>query len=141
VITGRDTPGITYDFFKHLDPRFGDKLPLEIEKARFVGDEIAAVAAADEDAAAEALSLIEVDYHELPAVFDPAEALADGARSCTTACRATWRPSSDAVPVTSTRAWRRPTSWWSDSTRRTPWPRAASSPTRPWPATIRWAER
>src|SRR5262245_23985275 len=79
VITGRDTPGITYGFFKHLDARYGDKLPLETEKARFVGDEIAAVAAIDEDTAAEALSLIEVDYEELPAVFDVDEALAPGA--------------------------------------------------------------
>jgi 4-hydroxybenzoyl-CoA reductase alpha subunit len=79
VIAGRDTPGITYGFFKHLNPRFGDKLPLEIDKVRFVGDEIAAVAAVDEETAAEALSLIEVDYEELPAVFDVDAALAAGA--------------------------------------------------------------
>jgi 4-hydroxybenzoyl-CoA reductase alpha subunit len=79
VLTGRDTPGISYGFFKHLNPRFGDKLPLEIDKVRFVGDEIAAVAAVDEETAAEALSLIEVDYDELPAVYDLDEALAPGA--------------------------------------------------------------
>jgi 4-hydroxybenzoyl-CoA reductase alpha subunit len=79
VITGRDTPAIPYGFFKHLDPRFGDKLPLEIDKARFVGDEIAAVAAVDEETAAAALALIEVDYEELPAVFDVDTALQPGA--------------------------------------------------------------
>jgi CO/xanthine dehydrogenase Mo-binding subunit len=79
VITGAETPRIPYGFFKHVDPRFGDKLPLEVERVRFVGDEVAAVAAVDEDTAAEALSLIDVDYEELPAVFDVDEALAPGA--------------------------------------------------------------
>ena len=45
------------------------------EKVRFVGDPVAAVAAVDEDIADEALSFIEVEYEELPAVFDPEEAL------------------------------------------------------------------
>ncbi len=79
VITGRDTPGIRYGFFKHLNPRWADKLPLEIHKVRFVGDEVAAVAAVDEEAALEALALIDVDYDELPPVFDPEAALAPGA--------------------------------------------------------------
>jgi 4-hydroxybenzoyl-CoA reductase alpha subunit len=79
VLTGLDTPRRTYGFFKHLDPRFGDKLPLEVEKVRFAGDEVAAVAAVDEDTAREALALIEVDYEELPAVLDLDAALAPGA--------------------------------------------------------------
>ncbi len=45
------------------------------EKVRFVGDEVAAVAAADINIAAEALKLIEVDYEELPAVFDVKDAM------------------------------------------------------------------
>ncbi|MFH1136415.1 MAG: molybdopterin cofactor-binding domain-containing protein, partial [Pseudomonadota bacterium] len=40
---------------------------------------VAAVAAMDLETAQEALSLIKVEYEELPAVFDPFEALADGA--------------------------------------------------------------
>jgi 4-hydroxybenzoyl-CoA reductase alpha subunit len=79
VLTGRDIPRRTYGFFKHLDPKFGDKLPLESDKVRFIGDEVAAVAAVDEDTAAEALTLIDVDYEELPAVFDVDAALAPGA--------------------------------------------------------------
>jgi CO/xanthine dehydrogenase Mo-binding subunit len=79
ILTGADTPRIPYGFFKHQDPRFADKLPLEVEKVRFVGDEVAAVAADDDDAADEALALIEVDYEDLPAVFDLNEALAPGA--------------------------------------------------------------
>lgn len=54
---------------------FRDQTVVAFDKARFVGDPVAAVAALDEDSAAEALSLIEVDYEELPAVFDEAEAL------------------------------------------------------------------
>jgi xanthine dehydrogenase molybdenum-binding subunit len=42
---------------------------------RYVGDEIAAVAATSEEIAAEALTLIEVNYEILPAVFDPLEAM------------------------------------------------------------------
>jgi len=49
------------------------------EKVRYVGDEIAAVAAVDLETALEAVSLIQVDYEELPAVFTPEEAMADGA--------------------------------------------------------------
>lgn len=49
------------------------------ERARFVGDAIAAVAAVDEATAEEALRLIEVEYEVLPAVFDPLEAIKPGA--------------------------------------------------------------
>jgi xanthine dehydrogenase molybdenum-binding subunit len=45
------------------------------DRARFVGDEVAAVAAINENIAEQAIQLIEVDYEVLPAVFDPAEAL------------------------------------------------------------------
>ena len=56
-----------------------DQNPVALDKVRFVGDAVAAVAAEDETIAAEALDLIEVEYEELPAVFDPEEALAPGA--------------------------------------------------------------
>ena len=41
------------------------------DKVRFVGEKVAAVAAADPDIAEEALLLIDVEYEQLPAVFDP----------------------------------------------------------------------
>ena len=69
VITAEDTPKIPYHF---LGPPHEDKFPIAIDRVRFVGDEVAAVAAVDEDTAEEALSLIEVEYEPLPAVFDPA---------------------------------------------------------------------
>jgi carbon-monoxide dehydrogenase large subunit len=49
------------------------------DRVRFVGDKVAAVAAVDKDTAEEALSLIDFEYEELAAVFDPLEALKEGA--------------------------------------------------------------
>jgi CO/xanthine dehydrogenase Mo-binding subunit len=50
-------------------------MPLLTDVARFVGDDIAVVAAVDEETAIEALGLIKVDYQVLPFVLDPEEAL------------------------------------------------------------------
>jgi len=69
VVTCKDTPGIRFGVMKDDWEIFAS------EKVRFIGDEVAAVAAADEDTAEEALDLIEVEYEEIPAVFDPREAL------------------------------------------------------------------
>jgi CO/xanthine dehydrogenase Mo-binding subunit len=55
-----------------------DNIPLKPDKVRFIGDEVAAVAAIDEETARRALDLIRVDYEMLPPVFDPFEALAPG---------------------------------------------------------------
>lgn len=52
---------------------------LASERVRFIGDPIALVAAETLAAAEKALALIEVDYEELPAVFDPLEAMQPGA--------------------------------------------------------------
>ena len=49
------------------------------DKVRYVGDEIAAVAAVDKETAEEAVSLIKVEFEELPAVFTIEDALAEGA--------------------------------------------------------------
>lgn len=48
-------------------------------KVRYVGEPVAAVAAASEKVAEIALGLIRVTYEELPAVFDPVEAAQEGA--------------------------------------------------------------
>lgn len=55
-----------------------DKVAFD-DEVRYVGDEVAAVAAVSELIAGEALKLIKVDYEELPAVFDPEEATRPGA--------------------------------------------------------------
>lgn len=56
-------------------PVFKDQSVVAIDKVRYVGDIVAAVAAVDEDIAEEALDLIEIEYEELPGVFDPVEAM------------------------------------------------------------------
>jgi xanthine dehydrogenase molybdenum-binding subunit len=71
VVTGKDTKGIRLCVIPHL----ANKPPLAEDKVRFIGDEIAAVAADSEEIAEEALDLIEVEYEELPGVFDPFEAM------------------------------------------------------------------
>ena len=55
---------------------YKDQTIVAVDKVRYAGDPVAAVAAVDEATAAEALSLIEVDYDELPAVTNLDEALA-----------------------------------------------------------------
>lgn len=65
VLTYRDVPAV------RLDP---DLLPLD-DTVRFVGDEVAVVAAESEMLAEDALRLIRVEYEVLPAVFDAEEAL------------------------------------------------------------------
>ncbi len=78
VITGDDTPKIKYGNWR-LFPATQDEYPLAVGKVRFVGDEVAAVAAVDPDTAQEALDLIRVEYEELPAVFDIESAMKKGA--------------------------------------------------------------
>ncbi|MBI2849396.1 MAG: xanthine dehydrogenase family protein molybdopterin-binding subunit [Chloroflexi bacterium] len=73
IVTGKDAPTKNWGF------RLGDSHTLCAEKARYVGDEVAAVAAVDGDVAQEAIDLIRVDYEELPAVFDVEEAMRPGA--------------------------------------------------------------
>jgi len=75
VITAKDVPDVKYG----VSPARYDDNVLAIERVRYIGDEVAAVAAVDEETATQALKLIEVEYEELPAVFDPFEAMKDGA--------------------------------------------------------------
>ncbi|HKM76987.1 MAG TPA: xanthine dehydrogenase family protein molybdopterin-binding subunit [Candidatus Bathyarchaeia archaeon] len=100
VLTGKDIPlRFGFNIVEHFDvekektipseevaalrglmpePR-PDKPPLAIGKVRYVGDDIAAVAAVDEETAEDALSLIEVEYERLPHVFEPVDAMKEGA--------------------------------------------------------------
>ncbi|MCX5832794.1 MAG: xanthine dehydrogenase family protein molybdopterin-binding subunit [Deltaproteobacteria bacterium] len=56
-----------------------DNPPLKTGRVRSTRDEIAAVAAVSAEIAAAALELIEVEYEELPGIFDPLEAMQEGA--------------------------------------------------------------
>ncbi|MCL5961457.1 MAG: molybdopterin-dependent oxidoreductase [Chloroflexi bacterium] len=75
VITGKDWGNFKYGVF----PATRDQHPLAVDKVRYIGDEVAAVAATDGDTAEEALELIRVEYEVLPPVFDPDEAMREGA--------------------------------------------------------------
>jgi CO/xanthine dehydrogenase Mo-binding subunit len=78
VITGRDAWGVRHGFVE--TPRYpADQYVLANDRVRYLGEEVAAVAAIDEDTAMEALEAIDVTYEELPAVFDPFEAMKPGA--------------------------------------------------------------
>ena len=72
VLTGDDVEPRPFGFAK-------DQTALKRGKVRCIRDEVAAVAAETRTIAEAALGLIDVEYAELPAVFDPDAALAPGA--------------------------------------------------------------
>src|ERR1051325_446989 len=65
--------------FAMFGAAYKDQTIVAVDKVRYVGDPVAAVAAVDDGTAEEALRLIEVEYEELPAVTSIEEALAPGA--------------------------------------------------------------
>lgn len=72
VLTPKDLAAFSWD----KNPGRGHHdMPILADTARFAGDDIAVVAAVDEDRAQEALDLIKVEYQLLPFVLDPEEAL------------------------------------------------------------------
>ena len=75
IVTGKDTEGVKWGVFRYSR----DQQLLPVDRVRYFGEEVAAVAAVDEDTAMEALELIQVDYEVLPAIFDPVEAMQPGA--------------------------------------------------------------
>ncbi len=52
-----------------------DETAMAVDKVRFIGEIVAAVAAESEQSAAEAVKLIEVEYEPLPSVVNPQQAL------------------------------------------------------------------
>ena len=75
VLTGADLTWCD----PYYGPAFRDRPVLAIDVARYEGEPVVAVAAADPETAARALELIEIDWEELSAVTTLAEALAPGA--------------------------------------------------------------
>src|SRR5215471_11047065 len=69
IITGRDIPSRLWG------RRLQDVPVLAIDRVRFIGEKVAAIAADSRSAAEQAVRNVEVEYEELPAVFDPAVAL------------------------------------------------------------------
>jgi len=64
VVTGPDFPGYTGLYLK-------DRRIFALDRVRYVGEAVAAVAADTPEIAQQALELIEVEYEPLPGVFDP----------------------------------------------------------------------
>ncbi|MBI2467573.1 MAG: molybdopterin-dependent oxidoreductase [Candidatus Rokubacteria bacterium] len=74
VITGADFPAVKYGIL----PVSQDEEPLCVEKVRFVGDPVAAVAAQDEETAERAMHLVEVEFEPLEPLMSMEHALRDG---------------------------------------------------------------
>ncbi len=74
VVVGDEVPGLY-----GVIPWTEDEQALCTDRVRFVGDEVAAVAAEDEETAQAALDLIQVEYELLPALMSPEAALAPDA--------------------------------------------------------------
>lgn len=70
IATGQDAPN-PYGIL----PVGHDEHALAIDKVRYVGDNVACVAAVDAATADKALELIDVEYEVLPAYFDPEESM------------------------------------------------------------------
>lgn len=70
VVTGRETP-VQYGIL----PVGHDETIFAVDKVRYIGDNVAGVAAETEAIAEEALRLIRVDYEILPAYFDPEKSM------------------------------------------------------------------
>src|SRR5918996_292137 len=68
VITGQDVTGLRIGRCIYDTPVLADGI------VRFIGEKVAAVAADTEEAAEQAVDLIEVEYEELEPLFDPVEA-------------------------------------------------------------------
>jgi carbon-monoxide dehydrogenase large subunit len=64
VVTGQDFPGLTGLYLS-------DRATFAVDRVRFVGEPVAGVAAETPELAEQACELIEVEYEELPGVFDP----------------------------------------------------------------------
>jgi putative selenate reductase molybdopterin-binding subunit len=80
VLTHEDAPNALFSTAQHerawMDP---DDTRVLDDVVRFIGQKVAAVVAETEAAAEEACRRLKVDYEILPAVFDPAQAIALGA--------------------------------------------------------------
>ncbi|PYM15621.1 MAG: hypothetical protein DMD81_14500 [Candidatus Rokuibacteriota bacterium] len=73
VLTARDLPDVL------VGRRMFDMPLLARDRVRFIGEKVAVVAAIDPDLAEEALAMIDVEYEDWPAVFDPVAAIEPGA--------------------------------------------------------------
>ena len=74
VVTGKDTLGVKQGIWRRFQELCDEQI-LPVDKVRYIGEPVAAVAALTEEIAEQALDLIDVQYEVLPAVYDPMEAI------------------------------------------------------------------
>jgi 4-hydroxybenzoyl-CoA reductase subunit alpha len=75
VVNGKDdTLGIKQGIWRRYND-LCDEQVLPVDKVRYIGEPVAAVAAVTEEIAEKALDLIDVEYEELPATFEPLDAI------------------------------------------------------------------
>jgi CO/xanthine dehydrogenase Mo-binding subunit len=72
ILTAKDIPSVL------TGRKLRDMPMLAQDRVRFIGEKVAVAASENPAVAEEALSLIDVQYEELPAVFDPVEAMREG---------------------------------------------------------------
>ena len=72
VVTGADTP-------RRIGLYLKDRTIFALDRVRMVGEPVAGVVAVSEEVAEQAARLVQVEYQELPPVFDPLEAIIPGA--------------------------------------------------------------
>ncbi len=78
IVTGKELHNVRYAFVD--TPRYpADEQPLAVDRVRYIGDEVAVVAAESEAIAEKAVELIKVEYEILPPVFKAEEAMKEGA--------------------------------------------------------------
>ena len=71
IVTAKDFPDVL------LGAGLNDTPIVARDKVRYVGEVVAAVAAESEDIAAEAVEAINVEYKELPAIYDPEQSASE----------------------------------------------------------------
>lgn len=76
VTTGDDLARLMAE--PYWGPAVVDQSPLAIGRVRYVGEPVAAIVADTPEQAEAAMSLLDVEYEDLPAVFDPFEAREPG---------------------------------------------------------------
>ncbi len=74
VATGKDTIGAKQGIWRRYKDLCDEQL-LTVDKVRYIGEPVAAVAAVTEEIAEKALELIDVDYEVLPATYEPLDAI------------------------------------------------------------------
>ena len=79
VATGKeDTLGVKQGIWRRYRDLCDEQI-LPVEKVRYIGEPVCAVAAITEEIAEQALQYIDVEFEQLPAVFEPGDAIKKGA--------------------------------------------------------------